>query len=108
MSSLFTKQPNGRYAPATIAQIAEAHAAYLGAKLEGQNMSAPKDAADYLRTKYAHEEREFFVCLLLDTRHRLRSIHELFTGTVDGATMFAQQLERVGAGGDARRSTRSG
>jgi len=99
--ALFTKLPNGRYAPASIAQIAEAHAAYLGAAFVGENLSAPADAARYLQAKYAHREAEVFACVMLDTRHRVLELRELFQGTIDGATVYPREVVKAALAANA-------
>lgn len=93
---LYTKRENGRYAPATVAQIAEAHARWLAQGISGASMGAPADAVQFLQAKYAHEEREVFACLLLDTRHHLiGEVRELFWGTVDGATIYPREVVKL-------------
>ena len=42
----------------------------------------------YLRQYFALADREYFVCLLLDSRHRLLRSERLFAGTIDGAAVY--------------------
>ena len=54
----------------------------------GWQMDKADDARDFLRLILAQEpERECFVALFLDTRHRLIANETLFKGTVDGAAV---------------------
>ena len=47
-------------------------------------MSNPEVAGRLLRTKLANLDREHFMVLFLDTRHRLIASEDLFQGTIDG------------------------
>ena len=51
-------------------------------------------ARDYLTARLRDREREVFAALFLDTRHRVLAFEELFTGTIDGATVHARELVR--------------
>jgi DNA repair protein RadC len=42
----------------------------------------------YLHQYFALADREYFVCLLLDSRHRLLRSERLFAGTIDGAAVY--------------------
>jgi DNA repair protein RadC len=82
--------------PARIARVAaslELGRRYLGAPLEPRSaLSAPSDAARYLKARLLDLPHEVFCCLFLDTRHRLIRYEELFRGTVDGATVYPREV----------------
>ncbi len=42
----------------------------------------------YLYQYFALADREYFACLLLDSRHRLLGSERLFAGTIDGAAVY--------------------
>ena len=42
----------------------------------------------YLHQYFALADREYFACLLLDSRHRLLRSERLFAGTIDGAAVY--------------------
>lgn len=53
--------------------------------------SALTDAAatrQFLSLRLAEYRHEVFGCLLLDTRHRVIAVRELFQGTIDGAAVY--------------------
>lgn len=52
----------------------------------------PKLVKDYLTCKIAKEEREHFVVMFLDNRHRLIKDEILFSGTVDGAKVYSREV----------------
>ena len=57
--------------------------------------SNPADTERYVRLRLADCEREHFLALFLDTRHRL--IHEeiLFSGGIDGAEIFPREIAKA-------------
>lgn len=54
----------------------------------GRPFTSPDDIQGFLRLKLAGRRNEVFGIIYLDTRHRLIEIEELFSGTVDGATVY--------------------
>ena len=54
----------------------------------GKPMVKPSDAADYLRIKLSGYKNEVFCAIFLDTRHRILAFEELFSGTIDGASVY--------------------
>ena len=53
----------------------------------GRSLSNPEATRNYLRLRLADYHNEVFGCLFLDNRHRLIAVHELFQGTIDGASV---------------------
>lgn len=49
--------------------------------------SSPADVREYLRARLRDQPREVFLCLFLDTRHRLIACEELFQGTLDSSSV---------------------
>lgn len=52
----------------------------------------PHDVCDYLVLHFAKEEREVFICLFLDNKHRLIAIESLFWGTVNGCAVSPREV----------------
>jgi DNA repair protein RadC len=53
----------------------------------GEPLASPAATTAYLRLQLGGREREFFGCLFLDNRHRVLAFEELFSGTIDGASV---------------------
>ena len=76
--------------------LAAAEAIHLR-RLERQGkISEPNEAAQYLRARCGHAEREVFGCLFLDSRHQILSCEDLFYGTIDGAEVHPREVVRRG------------
>ena len=58
-------------------------------------MSGSKDAANYLLSKMRDYKTEVFACLLLDTRNQLIRYEELFTGSINGASVFPREVVKL-------------
>ena len=69
--------------------VMEAAAKYLYEDLQdGILMESPEASGEYLTTLLKDEKNEIFMALFLDTRHRLIASEKLFTGTIDGTTVY--------------------
>jgi DNA repair protein RadC len=58
----------------------------------GPLLGYPQGVRDYLRVHYAGYEREVFLVLYLDNRHRLLAQEELFQGTIDGTSVHPREV----------------
>ena len=68
----------------------------LKGKLERQgSISHPTDAADFLRMRLGALLHEEFHVLWLDNRHRILDCQKLFTGTIDGASVYPREVVRA-------------
>lgn len=90
-SSLFVKQPTGRYREATMSEICETAAAYMRANPPA-TLRSPKDTEDYLMKALHGLESEHFYVLFLDNRHRVIACESLFNGTVDGTSVYPREV----------------
>jgi DNA repair protein RadC len=91
---LFTRKPNGRYRTITTDELL-AEAANTRLRMFTANrrpFASPADVGPFLREQLSHLPHEVFVCLYLDTRHRLIEYEMLFRGTVDGATVYPREV----------------
>ena len=62
---------------------------------DGAIFSAPEEVKAYAQLRWAAHEREVFSVLLLDTRHRLIAVVELFLGTVDSASVHPREVVKA-------------
>lgn len=58
----------------------------------GETISSPKESTDYLVSQLASLEHEVFSVLFLDNRHRIISFDQMFTGTIDGASVHPREV----------------
>jgi DNA repair protein RadC len=59
---------------------------------EPEALSNPRLAGEYFRARLRDRQREVFVCLFLDTRHRPIAIEELFQGTLDRSEVHPREV----------------
>lgn len=65
-------------------------------RLERQGaISQPSDAAQFLRMRLGALAHEEFHIVWLDNRHRILSAERLFTGTIDGASVYPREVVRA-------------
>lgn len=68
----------------------------LQAKLQRLgSIGNPSDAGDFLRMRLDALLHEEFHILWLDNRHRILGIEKLFTGTIDGASVYPREVVRA-------------
>jgi len=68
----------------------------LGEKLKRQgSIGNPTDANDFLRMRLGALSHEEFHVLWLDNRHRIIDCQKLFTGTIDGASIYPREVVRA-------------
>lgn len=89
----YIKETNGRYKPATPDQVFDVARELIDTKFQrGMPLTAPQDAAEFLKVKLSHLEAERFSVIFLDTRHRMLCYKEMFVGTIDGATVHPREV----------------
>lgn len=59
---------------------------------KGHYFKCPEDTENYLKLKLATLEHEEFHCLFLDNQHALIKHECLFTGTIDGASVYPREV----------------
>jgi len=68
----------------------------LGERLKRQgSIGSPTDANDFLRMRLGALSHEEFHILWLDNRHRIIDCQKLFTGTIDGASIYPREVVRA-------------
>ncbi len=82
--------------PAKFAQIQavlELARRHMGEALQrGEAFTSPASTRRYLSARLRDLAYEVFVCLFLDTRHRIIRDEELFRGTLDGASVYPREV----------------
>lgn len=58
-------------------------------------MSSAAEVRGYLQLQMAPLEREVFVCLFLDTRHRVLDYETIAIGTIDSATVHPREIVKA-------------
>ena len=58
------------------------------------SMTDPSTAGRYVKARLASREREVFLVLFLDCRHRLIAAEEMFHGTFDGSEVHPREVAR--------------
>ncbi|WP_431193668.1 RadC family protein [Vibrio parahaemolyticus] len=75
--------------------VLEEAATILKSKLcigEQPALSSPEMVKNFCRYSLAAREHEVFGCIFLDNQHRVRSSEELFTGTVNAASVYPREV----------------
>jgi len=60
----------------------------------GQSLTSPADTRAFLTATLRDLPHEVFGCLFLDNRHRVIAWEGLFTGTIDGASVYPREVVR--------------
>ena len=68
------------------------HPLHLAEARDHPVLSNPDKTKNYLRAWLSRFEQEVFACLFLDNRHRIISNEILFTGTIDGASVYPREV----------------
>lgn len=59
---------------------------------KGESLTSPAQMRDYFQLRYGELEHEVFSLVLLDNRHRLINVEEMFRGTIDGASVYPREV----------------
>ncbi len=59
---------------------------------KGEPLTSPAQMRDYFQLRYGELEHEVFSLVLLDNRHRLINVEEMFRGTIDGASVYPREV----------------
>lgn len=92
---LFVREANRRYRAASDKEIVGAAHGVLAARFErGEKIESPHDSKALLQMRLGMLEREVFVVLFLDNRHRVLACEDLFWGTIDGASVHPREVAK--------------
>ena len=75
--------------------LAAAEAILMGKLKRLGAITNPSDASDFLRMRLGGLEHEEFHVLWLDNRHRILDCEKLFTGTIDGSSVYPREVVRA-------------
>ena len=64
----------------------------LSAQPKRRELNSPALVREYLTTLLSGQEREYFVVVALDNRHRVLASEILFAGTIDGARVYPREV----------------
>jgi DNA repair protein RadC len=72
------------------------------AATESDFMTSPSQTFDYFRLFYAgKQEREHFALMLLDSQHKVLECNVIFSGTIDGASIYPREIVKAALYGNA-------
>ncbi|MDH3327247.1 MAG: DNA repair protein RadC [Gammaproteobacteria bacterium] len=63
--------------------------------IKGDILSSPDDTRRFLEAALRDYEHEVFAALFLDNRHQIICFKELFTGTIDGASVYPREVVKL-------------
>lgn len=94
MTNFKIKLPSGRYRAATVNEVLEAASEYVQERdaMTGITIKSPEATKDYLRGVYAGLEREKFGIMFLDNRHHVIGFEFMFSGTIDGTSVYPREV----------------
>jgi len=61
----------------------------------GRALTSPHEVFSHLQALLADYEHEVFALLMLDSRHRVLAFHEVFRGTLDGASVYPREVVKI-------------
>jgi DNA repair protein RadC len=94
-TSLFVRESDS-YREVTELELVTAARRALAKRCQaGRCLRSPGATRDYLSVTMAGLEYEVFVLILLNTRHHILSIEELFRGTIDGASVYPREVVKT-------------
>ena len=66
-----------------------------------ESFNSPQVAKDYLKVLLGVEEREHFVIMFLDNQHKLIKAEKMFSGTIDGASVYPREIVKAALNNNA-------
>lgn len=85
----------GKAKYAQLQAVLEMGRRHLDAQLRrGSALENPAHTIRYLSARLRHRPQEVFAALFLDNRHRVIAYEELFSGTIDGASVHPREVVR--------------
>ncbi|MEM8500694.1 MAG: DNA repair protein RadC [Pseudomonadota bacterium] len=88
------KESDGQYRVVSDREVVEAAKSLLlkSIKSTAVELGSPHHLRDYLRLEFKGLEHEVFHGLFLDSQNRLIANERLFTGTLDGASVYPREV----------------
>lgn len=72
--------------------LAQAEAIHLKRLQRMGSITSPTDCAAFLRARYGHLPHEVFAAVLLDSKHHILAVCDLFRGCLSGAEIHPRQV----------------
>ncbi|MEJ7139486.1 RadC family protein [Amphibiibacter pelophylacis] len=95
-NTLYVRDSHGSYSLASPSQIlAAARTAADSLARVGQEFSSPQAVKDFLIAKLAGIEHEIFGVIFVDSRHRLIDYKEMFSGTINAASVYPREVVKT-------------
>ena len=66
-----------------------------------ESFNSPQVAKDYLKIMLGVEEREHFVVLFMDNQYKLIKAEKMFSGTIDGASIYPREIVKAALNNNA-------
>lgn len=99
LHKLKASEPTGTYlveSPVTEADILLMARQLANQRLRrGRALTSPREVFIHLKALLADYEHEVFALLLLDSKNRVITFHELFRGTLDGASVYPREVVKM-------------
>jgi DNA repair protein RadC len=92
---MFVREAGRRYRPATRDEILVAAGSFMYRQMLGETLRSPDHTSKYLTSYLGKLDYEVFGVILLDNRHRIIHVEELFRGTIDGASVHPREVVRL-------------
>ena len=89
---MYIREKNGQYRRAKRDEVINAARAVLDKRVIGKELTNPDMTKDYLKIQLGNEQREIFALLCLNNRHHVLAFDRLFTGTIDGASVYPREV----------------
>ncbi len=67
----------------------------------GSALTSPASVRDYLRLSIAEREHEVFICVFLDSQHRVIRAEELFRGTLSQTSVYPREVVKAALAANA-------
>ncbi len=94
-SHLMIRTASGKYVPAPKLDVLQVAAQYMVRDIGGVPLETPRATQNFLVATLAPREAEVFCMITLDNRHRVIRFHELFNGTIDGASVHPREVVKA-------------
>jgi DNA repair protein RadC len=92
---LFVREAGRRYRPATVDEIRGASGALGYRAIIGASVRNPREMREAIAARFMGVDYEVFGVVLLDNRHRIIGIEEVFRGTIDGASVHPREIVKL-------------
>jgi DNA repair protein RadC len=90
---LFIQDQDGQYSPAPEKLVLTEANRLSGYRLRrGTRVSSSHDAKSVIGYRLREKQNEVFACLFLDSAHRILAFREIFTGSINTATVHPREV----------------